>query len=62
MADLELIHDGVSTVIARDGSITSAIVKLCDECARHESVLGGSSTRYFGDEILWICASCRATQ
>jgi hypothetical protein len=62
MGELEIIRNGVSTIIARDGSINSAMVKLCDECQKHQSTLGGTSTMYAGDEILWICASCRTAK
>lgn len=59
MAELEIIQDGISTIIARDGSINRAVVKLCDECQKQQSTLGGTSTFNAGEEILWICASCR---
>jgi len=62
MGELEIIRNGVSTVIARDGSINSAMVKLCDECQKQQSTIGGSSTRHFGEEILWICALCRTAK
>lgn len=62
MGELQIIRDGVTKVIHRDGTSTTTPSKYCDECLTEQPTLGGSSTRYFGDEILWICASCRTAK
>jgi hypothetical protein len=59
MGELQIIRAGVATTIHDDGSRTTTPVKRCDECLTDQPTLGGSSTFHFGDEILWICASCR---
>jgi hypothetical protein len=59
MGELQLIRDGVATTIHDDGSRSSSPVKRCDECLDYQPTLGGTSTYNAGEEILWICASCR---
>jgi hypothetical protein len=59
MGELHMFKNGVATTIHRDGSVSAAPVKRCDECLEHQPTIGGTSTYLAGDEILWICALCR---
>jgi hypothetical protein len=60
MGEMQMIKDGVSTTIHRDGSITREIVDKCDNCGEYRSKQGGLTITVVGGEaVIWLCELCR---
>ena len=60
MGEITFIKDGYSTVIHDDGSITTTVMNLCDQCEVYVSELGGMNYRLAdGESVIWLCAQCR---